>query len=377
LLLKYVKDVQPAVMENFIEQGPSPVVAAMRTTITNMLGTLPPQFFTVTISTVGENLSQLMYSVMMTGYMFRNAQYRLELRGSFGGVQFPNGSGAAIDMVQDSQLGPAGYAHGILDQTTYAPGVQKSKVQGEVLMWHKENGLETMEAVQYMQLLEDEVARLRQQLQAAGLDPSDITTPKSITATSSSNSSSSFSSQAGGAASFPSLPPASNSSSGGSSPNGSRSGSPTSRGSPSSSPFSSTEESGSPKGQQQQEVPFHLSPQLQQQHGLATRGEELPNELLDFLRTLEPASLTSLTSSASNEVRAAMDAFVGRLMGSSDKEQLRRAASDCTAQELGKLMFWLMVVGYTLRGMEVRFEMDRALDGKGGGQSGLPPAKSW
>ena len=129
MLLKYVKDVQPAIMENFIEQGPSPVVAAMRTTITNMLGTLPPQFFTVTISTVGENLSQLMYSVMMTGYMFRNAQYRLELRGSFGGVQFPNGSGAAIDMVQDSQLGPAGYAHGILDQTTYAPGVQKSKVQ--------------------------------------------------------------------------------------------------------------------------------------------------------------------------------------------------------------------------------------------------------
>jgi hypothetical protein len=40
------------------------------------LGTLPPQFFTVTISTVGENMSQLMLSVLMTGYMFRNAQYR-------------------------------------------------------------------------------------------------------------------------------------------------------------------------------------------------------------------------------------------------------------------------------------------------------------
>jgi hypothetical protein len=129
LLLKYVKEVQPAVMEHFVEQGPSPVVAAMRTTITNMLGTLPPQFFTVTISTVGENLSQLMYSVMMTGYMFKNAQYRLELRGSLGGMQFPAGSDAAIDMVQDSQGRPAGYAHGILDQTTYAPGVQKSKVQ--------------------------------------------------------------------------------------------------------------------------------------------------------------------------------------------------------------------------------------------------------
>jgi hypothetical protein len=248
-------------------------------------------------------------------------------------------------------------------------------------MWHKENGLETMDAVQYMQVLEDEVARLRQQLQAAGLDPVGGTTTKSIAASSSGssmNGSISPSSQAA-PASFPSLPPASNSSRG-SSPNGSRSGSPTNRGSPSSSPFSSTEEPGSPKEQQQQQVPFHLSPQLQQQHGLAARAEELPNELLDFLRTLEPASLTSLTSSASNEVRAAMDAFVGRLMGSSDKEQLRRAASDCTVQELGKLMFWLMVVGYTLRGMEVRFEMDRALDvqgGKGSGQGGLPPSKSW
>lgn len=51
----------------------------MRQTVTNMLGTLPPQFFEVTISTVGENLAQLMYSVLMTGYMFRNAYYRMEL----------------------------------------------------------------------------------------------------------------------------------------------------------------------------------------------------------------------------------------------------------------------------------------------------------
>lgn len=81
----------------------SQVVDAMRHTITNMLGSLPPQFFDVKVSTVGsclcwdpmffrsehlamrynlcafviqmgENLSQLMYSVMMTGYMIRNAE---------------------------------------------------------------------------------------------------------------------------------------------------------------------------------------------------------------------------------------------------------------------------------------------------------------
>ena len=53
-------------------------------TVSNILGTLPPQFFRVTISTAGENLAQLMYSVCMTGYMFRNAWYRLELKKSLG-----------------------------------------------------------------------------------------------------------------------------------------------------------------------------------------------------------------------------------------------------------------------------------------------------
>lgn len=84
VLLKYVKEVQPALIEQFVEHGPPAVVAAMRNTITNMLGTLPPQFFTVTISTVGENMSQLMLSVLMTGYMFRNAQYRYATANSNG-----------------------------------------------------------------------------------------------------------------------------------------------------------------------------------------------------------------------------------------------------------------------------------------------------
>lgn len=38
---------------------------------------------------VAENLAQLMYSVMMTGYMFRNAQYRLELQQSLEQIALP------------------------------------------------------------------------------------------------------------------------------------------------------------------------------------------------------------------------------------------------------------------------------------------------
>lgn len=56
------------------------VVDAMRQTIANYLGGLPPPFFTVEISAKGEDLAQLMYTMMVTGYVFRNVQYKLDLR---------------------------------------------------------------------------------------------------------------------------------------------------------------------------------------------------------------------------------------------------------------------------------------------------------
>lgn len=89
--------------------------------------------------------------------------------------------------------------------------------------------------------------------------------------------------------------------------------------------------------------------------------DEPANELLDYLRCLDAASMAELTGSAGPEVSAAMDSFVARLMGTNDKDSLSRAGSDCTAQELAKVMFWLMVVGYTLRGMEVRWDVERSI----------------
>ena len=55
----------------------------LRQTTSNLIGNLPPQFFSVSISGVAENLAQLMYSMLMTGYMFRNAQYRMVRRRSY------------------------------------------------------------------------------------------------------------------------------------------------------------------------------------------------------------------------------------------------------------------------------------------------------
>ncbi|KAF8061980.1 hypothetical protein HT031_004240 [Scenedesmus sp. PABB004] len=346
LLVQYVREVQPALMERFVELGPPAVVAAMRSTITNMLGTLPPAFFTVTISTVGDNLSQLMLSVLMTGYLFRNAQYRLDLRGALGGdadggagaggagAGAPGGGVVAAAAVAAAAAPAAGgapargaaapAAGSVFDDETYAPGVQKSRVQGDVLLWHKENGLETLDAVSYIQLLEGEVARLRQQL--------DRQPPPALP----------------GARPQPPPPPA--------------------LPPPGAAALQELAEQRQRAAGGGQLVPTGAHA-LQPSHGgrggpgggLLVLDDPGGNELLDFLRRLDAPGMAELTSSASPEVGAAMDVFVARLMGTGDRDSLARAGSDCTAQELAKLMFWLMVVGYSLRGMEVKLEVERSV----------------
>jgi hypothetical protein len=227
---------------------PLQVVRAMQETVKNLVGTLPPQFFTVKISTMGDNLAQLMSSVLLTGYMFRNAQYRMELRGSLatgapagalpsstsaGAGRAAGGVGAGLlSTIANFRFGasdaPASSSSSSTSSTSssssssssssttssaassgtsasqpasptrssassgggsggalalslssatssddededgpYAPGVQKSNIDGQVLRWHKENGLERMTATQYIELLEQEVLSLRQQARAA------------------------------------------------------------------------------------------------------------------------------------------------------------------------------------------------------------------
>ncbi|XP_064961412.1 uncharacterized protein LOC103979640 isoform X3 [Musa acuminata AAA Group] len=144
VLLEYVKNVQPEFMDLFTKRAPQQVVDAMRQTVTNMIGTLPPQFFAITVTTVAENLAQLMYSVMMTGYMFRNAQYRLELQLSLDQIALPD--------PEEKNAVPK-----------YAPGSQK-KVTGEIIRWNKITGPEKMDAMKYIEYLEREIEELNRQV---------------------------------------------------------------------------------------------------------------------------------------------------------------------------------------------------------------------
>jgi len=206
----------------------------MRQTVTNMMGTLPPQFFAVTVSTVAENLAQLMYSVLMTGYMFRNAQYRLELQQSLEQIALPEPK----------------------EEKDYAPGTQK-KVTGEVIRWNKATGPEKIDAVKYIELLEAEIDELSRQV--------------------------------------------------------------------------------------------------------ARKTSQGSNELLEYLKSLEPQNLKELTSTAGEDVVFAMNAFIKRLLAVSDSEQMKTAVSETSASQLANLLFWLMIVGYSMRNIEVRLDMERVL----------------
>ncbi|CAM6123055.1 unnamed protein product [Calypogeia fissa] len=256
MLQEYVKSVQPDFMEKFLKRAPEQVVEAMRQTVTNMLGTLPPHFFEIRVSTVAENLAQLMYSVMMTGYMFRNAQFRLDLQQSLSQVALRE-----PDTKQDPD---------------YEPSVNKSKVSGEVLRWHKEDGIEQVPAVEYIEMLESEIRELQQQLES-------------------------------------------------------------------------------------------------QQR--ASRGR---NELLQYLKSLEPQNLQELTTTAGEDTVEAMNTFITRLLGVKDPAQLKRAATETSAAELAQLLYWLMVVGYSIRNIEVRFDMERILGEPVSSRKlpGLPPGEN-
>ncbi|XP_047976595.1 uncharacterized protein LOC125218858 [Salvia hispanica] len=251
ILLEYVQNVQPEFMELFVKRAPQQVVEAMRQTVTNMIGTLPPQFFSVTVTTVAENLAQLMYSVLMTGYMFRNAQYRLELQQSLEQVALPE--------PQEKN-----------DASDYAPGTQK-KVSGEVIRWNNVSGPETIDAVKYIELLEAEIEELTRQVGRKSLN-----------------------------------------------------------------------------GQ---------------------------NELLEFLKTLEPQNIKELTSTAGEDVVLAMNTFIKRLLAVSDPNQMKTSLTETSAPELAKLLYWLMVVGYSIRNIEVRFDMDRVL-GTSPKPAELPPGEN-
>lgn len=319
VLVEYVNGLWPdweRVMEEF--ELPSSSIVAIRQTVNNLIGTLPPQYFEITISSREENLAQLMYSVLMTGYMFCNAFHRLELSkrldlasprgGSYVPASLSSGRRAFMPDVtsvvkkkeqdsfdctdsnvkdthgdkeqgsEDEELDYVGQDVGV-----YAAGTQKVDISGDVLRWHYEHGVQQLSAAEYIEQLEEEVAALRREVAL---------------------------SQEKNAA-------------------------------------------GSEVGR------FDIG---ESDPASVIEREAMESEILAYLKTLSSDTVSELTECASADVMEAMNALVERLIGREDKSGVWSSnRSECTSTELAQILCWLMAVGHRLRDMEIRLSLTTSL----------------
>jgi len=78
---KAVSDIAPPkLVAEFAQTAPPEVQFAVKATVASLLGTMPEGLVeSQKITTTGKNLASLMFNMQMTGYMFRNAEYRRTL----------------------------------------------------------------------------------------------------------------------------------------------------------------------------------------------------------------------------------------------------------------------------------------------------------
>ncbi|XP_042060871.1 uncharacterized protein LOC121805152 [Salvia splendens] len=79
VLFNLIRDIEPLDVSLIQKDVSNTTIDAMKRTISGMLGLLPSEQFQVMIDALWESLSKLLISSMMTGYTLRNAEYRLSL----------------------------------------------------------------------------------------------------------------------------------------------------------------------------------------------------------------------------------------------------------------------------------------------------------
>ncbi|MGY6530268.1 MAG: DUF760 domain-containing protein [Cyanobacterium sp.] len=77
-LLKYLQSLSPEAIAHLSQPQSSEVFQVMERNITGLLGNLPAEGFGVMVSTSRDNLGKLLASAMMSGYLLRNAEQRMD-----------------------------------------------------------------------------------------------------------------------------------------------------------------------------------------------------------------------------------------------------------------------------------------------------------
>mmetsp|Transcript_6185 Transcript_6185/g.15353 ORF Transcript_6185/g.15353 Transcript_6185/m.15353 type:complete len:497 (+) Transcript_6185:259-1749(+) len=83
--MQVVSNISPSdLISKFTAESDPRVQEAVRTTILGLIGSLPKLAFETTSITTGQRLASLMFQLQMTGYMFKNAEYRISMSQSLG-----------------------------------------------------------------------------------------------------------------------------------------------------------------------------------------------------------------------------------------------------------------------------------------------------
>ncbi|WP_392530255.1 DUF760 domain-containing protein [Nostoc sp. C117] len=77
LLWQYVKSLSPETVTQLSKPNSPEVFQVMERNITGLLGNLPSEHFSVTVTTSRESLGRLLASAMISGYFLRNAEQRM------------------------------------------------------------------------------------------------------------------------------------------------------------------------------------------------------------------------------------------------------------------------------------------------------------
>lgn len=87
VLSNLIQEIEPLDLNLIQKDVPVDTVDAMKRTVSGMLGLLPSDQFNVSVEAFWGPLSKLLISSMMTGYTLRNAEYRLCLENSMGACE--------------------------------------------------------------------------------------------------------------------------------------------------------------------------------------------------------------------------------------------------------------------------------------------------
>lgn len=166
--LKVVSKLSPSeLISKFTASANPRVQDAVRNTILGLIGSLPKMAFDTTTITTGQRLASLMFQLQMTGYMFKNADYRLSLSQSLG---MENESGqlllSGLDDDDDKEPVPVdGKVRGKLKLRLGNKSAVAGSEETKTKTANSTSGVEVeVDAAAYMSELRSEVKQLRDEL---------------------------------------------------------------------------------------------------------------------------------------------------------------------------------------------------------------------